>query len=238
MADLSFKRIEKKYAISDSQKEILLKCFCEKLKLDKFCADKGYYSLKNIYVDDDNNFLIRTSISKPTYKQKIRVRKYEGQKSNYLEIKKKCDGIVGKRRVELTDSEIDDFFYKKIIPKKEKFLDQNVLDEIAGVVLTNNIRPYALLSYDRISFKSKDNSDLRITLDFNIKCNETKDFVWKHSEKAIPLLKEGYCLLEIKNTQNYPLWLANLLSCNKIYPVSFSKIGTFYKLNIKEKTRQ
>ena len=54
MKILSFKRIEKKYLINQSQYEELLKGIRGHMKLDPYCENNKTYKIQNIYYDTIN----------------------------------------------------------------------------------------------------------------------------------------------------------------------------------------
>ena len=94
----SFQRIEKKYIISPAQMEALLNVMRRHMTADRY----GEYAIGNIYCDTDNFRLIRASLEKPAYKEKLRIRCYGVPKAGdkvFVELKKKCGGVVYKRRV-------------------------------------------------------------------------------------------------------------------------------------------
>lgn len=68
-----FKRYELKYMLTLEQKENILKAMKPYMALDKY----GRTTIRNLYFDTDNYRLIRRSIEKPAYKEKLRVRSYE-----------------------------------------------------------------------------------------------------------------------------------------------------------------
>lgn len=67
-----FKRYEVKYMLTLEQKEKILEAMLLYMELDKY----GRTTIRNIYFDTDNYRLIRRSIEKPAYKEKIRIRSY------------------------------------------------------------------------------------------------------------------------------------------------------------------
>ncbi len=101
MAIKSFKRYEKKYLLTGEQYEKLIPRLLEYMKMDDHCVNNSY-SIYNIYYDTDDNSVIRHSISKPYYKEKLRLRSYKIPQSPsdkvFLELKKKINKIVNKRR--------------------------------------------------------------------------------------------------------------------------------------------
>ena len=91
-----------------------------------------------------------------------------------------------------------------------------------------DIRPRFYISYDRCAFFYKETSDIRITFDKNLIWRDY-DLDLRNGSYGDSLLPDGYVLMEIKVPNTVPLWLAKLLSELKIYPCSFSKVGTAYK---------
>ena len=99
-----FKRYELKYMLSLEQKERVLEAMAAYMTLDKY----GRTTIRNIYFDTDTYLLIRRSIEKPIYKEKLRMRSYQGTNSDdsvYLELKKKYKHVVYKRRMALPNQE-------------------------------------------------------------------------------------------------------------------------------------
>ena len=96
-----FKRYERKYIITPEQYEGLMPLIDEYMRGDEY----GRSTICNIYFDTPSHMLIRNSIDKPVYKEKLRLRSYgvPDQDSNvFIEIKKKFKGIVYKRRINMT----------------------------------------------------------------------------------------------------------------------------------------
>lgn len=83
----------------------------------------------NIYYDTTNNDLITSSIEKPPYKEKVRLRSYgipSMDSQVFLEIKKKYNGIVGKRRVDIKLSDFYNYINNNVIPTCNK----QIMEEI------------------------------------------------------------------------------------------------------------
>jgi inorganic triphosphatase YgiF len=68
-----FKRYELKYLVTFEQKQKILDAMSPYMKLD----DYGRTTIRNIYYDTESFRLIRDSIQKPIYKEKLRVRSYD-----------------------------------------------------------------------------------------------------------------------------------------------------------------
>ena len=88
------------------------------------------------------------------------------------------------------------------------------------------LKPKVFISYDRISFISKENKNLRITFDNNL--NYRLNELNLDDEKGKIFNNDKY-ILEIKTLDSFPIWLVKALSELEIYPTSFSKYGGIYK---------
>ena len=103
------KRYEMKYIMSPEQTEYFKKSVEGHMKIDKF----GLTSIASLYYDTPNYRLIRTSVEKPAFKEKIRLRSYgiaTDTSPVFLELKRKAYGIVYKRRVQSTIPLVKKFF--------------------------------------------------------------------------------------------------------------------------------
>ena len=229
MKILSFKRIEKKYLINQSQYEELLKGIRGHMKLDPYCENNKTYKIQNIYYDTINNTLISNSINKPIYKAKLRVRKYYEADSYFIELKKKACGVVGKRRVVVNKEELDSFFRGDNLDHITDYESRMAIKEIKYLMKRYELMPKVYLSYDRLGFFDLEDPTLRLTLDNNIHSRRS-NLSFKTDESTIDVIKKDEYILEIKVKNNYPLWLARILDNLKIRSSSFSKYGEEYKL--------
>lgn len=218
-----FKRYEKKYMLTAKQKEKILQAMQEYMELDKY----GRTEIRNIYFDTDNYRLIRRSIDRPTYKEKLRVRSYGGATEDsrvFVELKKKYDGVVYKRRLGLPYSSAMSW----LAGETECPVDSQIAREIEYFLkYYGNLRPTAFLSYEREAYYEKNGGSFRITFDDTI-LFRTSDISLTADAYGEPLLEDGCVLMEIKCSGGIPLWLVRVLSEEKIYKASFSKYGTGY----------
>ena len=218
-----FKRVEQKYLLSE-EKFLLLQGMLNKY----FDKDKYYKSsIYNIYFDNKNNDIIINSIEKPKYKDKIRLRSYGIAKNNdmvFLELKQKYDGVVYKRRVNLTLKEYKEYSKKGIIKKE----NEQVLKEIDYYIKYYNLKPYVFVGYDRLSYYSREDKNFRITFDTNLR-SRFNDLRLRDTTDNKLYFDEKIYIMEVKSLYGLPLWFTNILSSNEIYPVSFSKVGSIYK---------
>lgn len=237
MAITTFVRKEKKYLISEVQRKKLLEFLPKYMDFDKYCLNGNRYIVNNIYFDTDTFNVIRHSLSKPKYKEKLRVRSYKTEINDhdpvFLEVKKKFNGVVNKRRVILPLNQIEDYLEKGKRPENITAHQSQIFDEIDYILSNEKVSPAVYLSYIRIALFGKEDSSVRLTIDEDIITREN-DLTLRGKRYGKTLLPEGYYLMEIKVSGAFPLWLANILTELKIYPTSFSKYGTFYLNHVKE----
>lgn len=219
-----FKRYELKYMLTLEQKEKVLRAMEQYMALDKY----GRTTIRNIYYDTDTFLLIRRSIEKPAYKEKLRVRSYsraDADSTVFVELKKKYKHVVYKRRVSLPEQEAMSW----IDGTKHCDKESQISEEIDYFLdYYENLYPAVFLSYEREAYYSKDESDFRVTFDDNILCRQ-EDVSLQSEIYGIPILPEGMVLMEIKCSGGIPIWMTEVLSAEKIYKTSFSKYGTAYK---------
>ena len=217
-----FKRFEIKYIITEDQCERLKALFTPYMRCDEY----GNSSIKNIYFDTPSYFLIRSSIDKPIYKEKLRLRGYGDIHSDsplFLEIKKKYKGVVYKRRVKLTEQLAADY-----ISGKCKLPDSQISREIDYFIsYYKDLSPKIVISYEREAYYSKTDNTFRMTFDRNILYRQS-DLSLKSEVYGKQILPPGLVLMEIKTAYAIPLWLTAFLVENKIFKTSFSKYGTAY----------
>ena len=211
----SFERYEKKYFLTPNQYRLFKESLAPYVKADEYPT----YTLCNIYYDTDDYRLIRASLEKPIYKEKLRVRSYgvPGADSNvFVELKKKCDGVVYKRRITTTP------FNAQCLLNGFRTQAQNnqISNEIAYFQQFYHATPKVFIAYDREAYKGIENSELRITFDTNLRYR-LDNLSLQAGDYGEPIIGGGLYLMEIKIPGICPLWLSRLLSEYKIYPTSF-----------------
>lgn len=219
-----FKRYELKYMLTVAQKEAVVRAIGPYMELDRF----GRTTIRNIYYDRDDFLLIRRSIEKPIYKEKLRIRSYAQASADspvFVELKKKYASVVYKRRISLPEKQATDWAAGKC----DSPLKSQISDEISYFMAHYDpLHPSIFLSYEREAYFCKDGSDLRVTFDDTILCRQT-DISLCSEVYGTPILPEGKVLMEIKCSGGIPLWMTGVLSAEKIYKTSFSKYGTAYE---------
>ncbi len=227
-----FKRREQKYLLTVKQTEQLMGWIVRFMRPDPW----GASTVRSLYFDTPSYQLIRDSISRPVYKEKLRLRSYSavsGSNTVFLELKKKYQSVVYKRRTALVfDVAMECLLNGRPFPEKNQ-----ITDEISYFLkLYTPLAPSVLLSYDRQAYYDRECSEFRLTLDRNIRFE-----LHAASLSTLPsrpfLLPDGKILMEIKSAQGMPLWLADFLCRQGLYKTSYSKYGAIYASEIFSKER-
>ena len=223
-----FARVEKKYMLTEAQ----AKAMTDALRLRSFCMlDFGDPAVQSLYYDTKDFLLIRISLERPNYKEKLRLRAYaqpsqEGR--SFVEIKKKYRGVVYKRRIVLPLRDAVRGLEKGVMPSSGGQIGR----EIDHCVARYGLEPKCVILYDRDAWVSKQEPNVRITFDRRIRCR------FDHLDLTYPqegdlLVPDGQVLMEVKTPGVYPLWLVKVLDSIGASRIHFSKYGLAYTRFIK-----
>ena len=218
-----FKRYELKYMLTSEQKQIILSAMAPHMALDKY----GRTTIRNIYFDTDNYRLIRRSMEKPNYKEKLRIRSYcqaVADSTVFVELKKKYESVVYKRRLPLSQQDAMAWVCDRQIHP----VDTQISREIQYFMdFYGELKPTVFLSYEREAYYDRKGGDFRVTFDDTIIARET-DLSLCAPVYGTPILPEGKVLMELNCAGGIPLWMVETLSREGIYKTSFSKYAAAY----------
>lgn len=222
-AKLTFNRLEKKFLLTEEQ---FLRI---KEEIDKrFDPDEyGETTICNLYYDTPDFLLITRSIEKPIYKEKLRLRTYgvpNDDSMGFIEVKKKYNGVVFKRRITMPLKNAIKFLSDEIDVENPTQISNELKYFLR---FYKNLEPRIYISYDRSAFFNKENRDFRVTFDRNLTWRDYDLDLTKGSYGNL-LIDEKHVLMELKVPDAIPMWLVNLLSELKVYTRSFSKVGTAF----------
>ncbi len=218
-----FKRKEVKYLLSKDQYNELMVCLEKFARIDEY----GLTRINNIYYDTPDYRLIRNSLEKPLYKEKLRLRTYGETKKDtnaFIEIKKKYEGIVYKRRIPGRYENLHDYLTTGDYDIGNGQIEKEIK---AFIGLYGKLIPAMSICYDRIALAGIKDKDFRVTFDSALEWNSScRDL--KNIRPGRRLLKPDQYLMEIKVLGALPVELSKRLSELKIFPASFSKYGAGY----------
>ena len=224
-----FERVERKFLLTPAQYAGLMRVLPEYMQADQY----GESTILSLYLDTEDSLLIRRSLEKPVYKEKLRLRSYgvpREMDNVFLEVKKKVRGVVYKRRICLPLAQAMECLAQGSVPAAGGQIGR----EIAYMLRRYRLRPAVLLAYDRTAYAELEPSPnrLRITIDRDIRSRQT-DLDLRPGAAGESLLAHGMRLMEIKTAHAIPLWLCAALDQNEIRPTSFSKYGRVYEARMR-----
>ncbi len=219
-----FKRYEMKYLLNRKQKEGVLRAMEPYMETDSY----GRSTIRNIYYDTDNYRLVRTSMEKPVYKEKLRVRSYSAvspEDKVFVELKKKYESVVYKRRISIVEGCAAEY----LAGAAPAPVHTHITEEIDYFLqFYRTLKPRVFLSYEREAFLTKEPGEFRVTFDENILFRE-EDLSLGSGVYGEALLEPGQTLMEVKTPGGIPLWMVRALTEEKIHKTSFSKYGNAYR---------
>jgi len=228
----TFKRMEKKTTMQESDVPAFLDRILTRMEYDSHNLNGEPYMISNLYFDDVNDNVIRTSVTLPKYKEKLRLRSYGVPTPDtkvFLELKKKLYGVGTKRRTKLTLRDAQHYLSTGIHPEGLSYIDEQVLREIDYYRSHETVEPRIYVSYLRRAFFAKDDPSFRVTLDSDI-LTRRYDLDLTLGRYGEPVLSPGKIVLEVKFAGAVPLWFCRVMSDFGLSFHTFSKCGTDFKL--------
>lgn len=221
-----FQRREIKYLLGTEQYAALTKCLAAYMEPDRY----GRTSIHSLYYDTPDYRLIRASLEKPVYKEKLRLRSYgrsAAESMAFVELKKKYRGVVYKRRAAMPFMDAYAYLDGRYRPANEEQIHR----EIDWFLQFYPLQPVVTLSCDRVALTGRADGRLRITFDSNLRWQDRSPRLESQSPGTL-LLPQDTVLMEVKVSDALPLWLCRLFDGLAVYPCSYSKYGAYYKTQV------
>lgn len=220
---MTFQRYELKYLMDTRQLQAVQAAMAPHMVPDEY----SHSSIRNLYLDTPDFRLIRRSLEKPVYKEKLRIRSYGragGAEKVFVELKKKYRSVVYKRRVSMPQDQA-----LGCVAGTEPWPHSQIGAELAYAAdFYKTLRPAVFLSYERDSYRGVEDEDFRVTFDREIRYRR-EALTLDSDTRGIPILPPGRVLMELKVAGGLPFWMAHVLSEQRLFKTSFSKYGTAYE---------
>ncbi len=237
MADHTFRRMEKKIILDKEIVPKLKERLSDHMLPDQHNHDGKPYMICNLYFDDAWDHVIRTSVARPVYKEKLRLRSYgvpSRDSTVFLELKKKYRGVGTKRRVDLPYADAMQYLHTGVHPATESYINERVLSEIDYYLEHHPVKPATYVSYMRNAYSGIEDPSFRITFDSDI-LTRRYDLDLQKGRYGDPIFSPTKMLLEVKFSGAVPLWFAHLMSEFHLSFHTFSKYGISYRQNAYKK---
>src|SRR5699024_5406572 len=156
-----------------------------KMRSDKNGID-GKYTVTSLYFESPDKTIYFETKNKLRYRQKLRLRVYDDTDENgtaLFEIKQKHKKVVNKRRMLLT--------------LKDAKSNEQVMREIHYFRQLYALYPEMIVSYDRHALHGIEDTELRMTFDFNLQCRNY-DLLLEHGPYGKQFIDPDLVVLEVK----------------------------------------
>ena len=222
---LHFRRLEFKYVVPTSILDLVIPTISHYLNVDDYTNKSGFYTVNSLYLDSPRLACYQQKLDGILFRKKYRVRYYDDKDKIFFEIKRKSGDTVFKDRVVLP---------RQIEINQQSLTNHRLLEHIPSGKLKAELqsdyhqlrlKPKVLISYRRRPFISKFSSNLRITLDYDLKATNVNNGDFQN------LLTTNYvspdlAVLEIKFNESLPAWVKHIISAHNLQRESFSKYAS------------
>ena len=185
-------------------------------------GEHGPSVVRSVYLDTPTLQIARTSEEHPSYREKLRLRAYGephvGELA-FLELKKKLNGVVYKRRVQMRLRDA-----LALLRGEQPPITQIEREIVAAAGRYDGLGPMAYIAYDRAALYELGNRDLRMTYDRRVRAR------WDAPALDLTggteqLLEDGLPILKIKSSRALPAWLVDAISELGLVQRPWSKSG-------------
>lgn len=233
MAIEIFSRREQKYLITTAQYETLQEKLLCQMRNDQN-GDNGRYTVSSLYFDNAERDIYYETKNKLKYRQKLRLRVYDHTDPDgiaFFEVKQKHKNVVHKRRLTMPLCEAYRYLEADKCVALETYDTSNpqVLREIDYFRRFYRLEPAMVVAYDRHAMHGMDDSNLRITFDFNLRCRK-EELRLEKGPYGEHFIDPDLVVMEVKVDHSVPLWLVRILQSLDCEQRSASKFCTSTEL--------
>ncbi len=216
-----FSRFELKYILTREQQDFFASILPEYIEPDSSGDKYGRYSITSLYYDTDDYQAYWDKIEGHKFRRKVRVRIYGNPTATpetlcFAEIKQRINKTLQKKRVYISYASAEALCgASDDIPEETGMsgVDLETVSEIRYLQSTLQLRPAAVVSYDRMAFEGSEYDDgLRITFDTNLK-GRTHDLTLLGTDNGENkfFIPPEWCIMEIKVNYRIPYWLTEMI---------------------------
>ena len=187
----------------------------------------GYqYPICSLYLDTHSYALLNEGVRGLKNRVKLRIRTYDDQPEGpvFFEVKRRMNGLVYKHRAALARPAAMKFMQRlwNVAPTAT-LPSASDLNKFRHLTRERDAAPVVKVKYRREAYESASRDPVRITFDTDLQRAVTRDLDLSHGPGHWqPCALEGQ-ILEIKFTNTYPSWVADLVRHFELQRRSISK---------------
>lgn len=211
--------------------------FC---RLDPYAAASPTrtYAIDTLYFDTPDLRLFWANDLEQVDRFKLRVRGYTDAPDSplYFEVKRRINDVISKSRGKVPRSAWRSLLQDDFAPIPDSIggRDRMAVERFLALSRSMHVRPYTMVRYQREPYFSTIDDYARVTFDTRIRAHAadalTFDYdarQWRALDDAVTQREMTSCIvLELKFTNNVPLWLSSIAARFGLVRGAFSKYGT------------
>ena len=216
-------RQELKYLITGADRALLLRRLNAAMLPDPYSTPDGTYFVRTLYFDDVYDSAMQDAVSGAPYREKIRLRMYNGD-AGFLRLEKKIKNGAGGKKPEarLTPDEC-----RSLIAGDYAFLagrDEPLLRECYAKARAGGMQARTVVDYTRAAFGTSQ-GNVRVTVDSDIRVSRSPAAFFEDRRIGTPVMENGECVLEVKFDRFLPDYIPHLLSVSDRTRTAMSKFA-------------
>jgi len=221
-------RYEIKYLISDELAAQIREHIAPYTEVDPYAAERPeqQYTVRSIYFDTSRFDFYYDKIDGLKIRKKLRLRVYNefGEDvSAFLEIKRRYGNVVVKERARLPLQDVKSLLVSRSAPELVGDNGKRVLGKFLYNVAKRDLRPTALITYEREAFVGLMDDRVRVTLDENVRSYMFPGLSQLFDDDDLRSFTDGRIILEMKFDGYMPKWFRGVIAALGLRAQSVSK---------------
>jgi SPX domain protein involved in polyphosphate accumulation len=221
-------RLEYKYLAPVQYIDRLRNDLLRYLEYDDYAAVRPNkeYTVRSVYLDSYDYKCYYEKLDGIHTRNKFRIRGYNNQGDGsklFFEIKRKYDNFISKDRVGIP---LPDLYKAFSASHTELYLDdeeQKYFNNFYYYYQLRRLEPKVLVVYDREPFQCKFGSQLRITMDKNLRSKVVSGYEELFEEEGLVRSFKKEFIFEVKFFQVLPQWISPVLGKYDLTRIAVSK---------------
>lgn len=221
MWNLNVERYELKYFINHVENHSLVNRLKHALRADPHSVPHRGYSIRSLYFDSFDDECLHEKLAGIQFRKKYRLRSYDPDAETVkFEIKNKANNQIFKETASIGRESACEI----IAGNYEEMLKYNnpVLNKIYIAFKTRMFKPKVMVEYERDAFIFH-HFNLRITIDNNLRSNNTCFDLFSRDFHSLPVVLEGKDILEIKYNTVLPDFIRSMIQLDSSERSAISK---------------
>jgi len=203
-------RVECKYLITETVRAGIRDYIKPFVKPDRFAHghDDGRYPISSLYLDCPRLSLYKSTANGIKNRFKLRVRTYSDSPADnaFFEVKKRMNGIVYKSRESVPRAKAIELIERD----SHEAAPGSDLAEFLSLREMHGAEPLMRVKYMREAYVSQSADPVRLTFDDDLEGALTLDSNLSHLGGDWLKVPMDHSILEVKFTNLYPAWIANM----------------------------